>query len=156
MTAFSFLCSWVLVLICIFCCIDVFSESIDDELDEWLKVQAPPNHVNILPEEQENDTHIFRGRQSSFDFISNMWENFSVNDYAPIDGKKKRKRAWIACLPSPSLKLSIWLCAMKRRIRWNQKECCNMSKKSWRSRITKACCSSPHTSLHIFTTVWSA
>ena len=91
MTAFSFLCSWVLVLICIFCCIDVFSESIDDELDEWLKVQAPPNHVNILPEEQENDTHIFRGRQSSFDFISNMWENFSVNDYAPIDGKKKEK-----------------------------------------------------------------
>lgn len=93
MVAFTFLCSWVLVLICIFCCIDQLSESSDDELAERLKVQAPPDHVNILPEEQENDTHKFRGRQSSYDVISNMWENFSVDDYAPYRREKKKKKS---------------------------------------------------------------
>lgn len=50
----------------------------EDELDEQLKVKVPENHVIILP-----DTSSFRGRSSSFDVIANMWENFSVDEYAP-------------------------------------------------------------------------
>ena len=81
------------MLIYIFRSIDEFSESSDDELDERLKVRAPRDHVNILPEEQENDMHKFRGRQSSYDVISNMWENFSVDDYAPYTREKKEKKS---------------------------------------------------------------
>ena len=60
----------------------------DEDLDRRLKVSAPENHVNILP---DRHTSSFRGRSSSFDVIANMWENFSVDEYVPYSPRRRDK-----------------------------------------------------------------
>eukprot|EP00795_Rhopilema_esculentum_P003093 gene3093-1383_t len=54
------------------------SESEEDPRKQW------PRHYteNILPDDSEEN---FRGRTFSYDVIDNMWENFSVEDYAPVE-----------------------------------------------------------------------
>ncbi|XP_066917062.1 protein FAM161B-like [Clytia hemisphaerica] len=63
------------------------SEERDEDLDEQLRVTAPESHVNILPDKHERKS--FRGRSSSFDVIAGMWENFSVDEYAPYTKRDK-------------------------------------------------------------------
>jgi len=69
--------------------VELSSGSSEDELDRELKVKVPQDHTNILPEQQNES--LFRGRESSYDVISNMWENFSVDEYAPYKREKKEK-----------------------------------------------------------------
>ena len=63
------------------------SDERDEDLDEQLRVTAPESHVNILPDKHEPKS--FRGRSSSFDVIAGMWENFSVDEYAPYTKRDK-------------------------------------------------------------------
>ena len=54
------------------------SESEEDPRKQWSRHYTE----NILPDDSEEN---FRGRAFSYDVIDNMWENFSVEDYAPVE-----------------------------------------------------------------------
>jgi hypothetical protein len=73
---------------------NLLSDDEEEELNEPLKVHIPASHVNILP---EKDGTKFRGRIDAYDRVSEMWENFSVEDYAPYEKPEKTtkvKEAW--------------------------------------------------------------
>ena len=54
------------------------SESEEDPRKDWPRVHSQ----NILPDDKDAD---FRGRDFSYQVIDNMWDNFSVDDYAPAE-----------------------------------------------------------------------
>ena len=61
-------------------------------------MKPPASHINILPENERS----FRGRQSNYDVIANMWKNFSVNETVPYirngDGRRgirtRQQQGW--------------------------------------------------------------
>lgn len=75
-----------------------FSDSEEDPRKEW-----PRNYSrNILPDDLEEK---FRGREFSYEVIDNMWDNFSVDSYAPVEkGPKENtpvKKEWVPSITIP-------------------------------------------------------
>ena len=60
------------------------SESEEDPRKDWPRIHSQ----NILPDDKEED---FRGREFSYQVIDNMWDNFSVDSYAPVEKGSKEE-----------------------------------------------------------------
>ena len=54
------------------------SESEEDPRKDWPRIHSQ----NILPDDKDED---FRGRDFSYQVIDNMWDDFSVDSYAPVE-----------------------------------------------------------------------
>jgi len=62
------------------------SDSEEDPRKDWPRIHSQ----NILPDDR--DDH-FRGRDFSYQVIDNMWDNFSVDNYAPVEKGPKEEPA---------------------------------------------------------------
>ena len=54
------------------------SESEEDPRKDWPRIYSQ----NVLPDDEDED---FRGREFSYQVIDGMWEDFSVENYAPVE-----------------------------------------------------------------------
>eukprot|EP00794_Sanderia_malayensis_P019971 gene19971-21926_t len=75
-------------------------ESSDDSEEDPRKDWTRKYSHNILPDESVG---MFRGRSSSYEVIDNMWDNFSVDSYAPFEESSKGKNKPDAKQWSPSI-----------------------------------------------------
>ena len=72
--------------------------SSEDELDGDYKIIAPKKNVNSLTY-KHND---FRSRPLSYDVISNMWDNFSVDEYVPyVKSVQHKNKSWSPSITIP-------------------------------------------------------
>ncbi len=100
-------------------------ESSEDDEEDPRKDWSRKYSHNILPDESAD---IFRGRSSSYEVIDNMWDNFSVDSYAPSDQTRKprdkndNKNEWSPSITIPEPFKMTLRAAAKANIKSKRKE----------------------------------